>query len=886
MPSLLQAIIEKLERGDSPDSKWPTREGEYWARCPYHDDDHASNFSVSERGYHCFACGAQGGLKALAEKLQIETRQTLAIPGCTLQEYADAKKLPEGFLEGLGLHEVKERRGDARVPVLYIPYKGLDGKLIAMRRRQALKKAPDGTDNRFLWRKGDQLAPYGLWRLDEAQEAGWILLVEGESDAHTAWLHHIPCLGIPGANNWRREWIGYLKDLQVYIWREPDRGGEAFVSSLSGDLSHALVLPAPEGVKDLSDAHIQGRDVRGMLTELQAQAKSLPQPTTQPTLPDAALEATHAQTDLDEEAHYELTPDNDMVYLRPKPVYAHGQFVALHWERVRVANFGAQITHEVQRRDGEHVESLYTVAGRVDAEASRDRAFTVDLDGDAFRDERKARGIIGSAAGARAIIYQPRHFPLAIQELSNGFQTETRFLSTGWQIVDSRLTFVTPGSGIGYCEVSEELKRYSVAPGDTAQGLDALLHGLLEAFPHSVTYFAVAHAFLGPLYHWMTGAKRYVLHLVGETGSLKTSYACALLCLYGPGFVDEEPTEKWSSTTNKIERLGHEAKDVLYLVDDYKGRYVRQSDVTTLIQNFSESRGRGRLNRDATIKQTYHIRGALLSTGEDIPEGEASVISRMLILRLARPAQGANEALRYAQEHAAHLNAVMDAYTRWLAEHASAGQDISVDRQMTRWRDEYMAQCPDNSTNPGRLATNLAQNKMAWAMLGRFLQTQGVWDEAEIAARNQEYDSYALDLLRDMAKRIQKEKASNSFLTAIRALVESGEAELLPRDQEEAHLGKEMLGWKDSDYAFLLPDAAFHSAEKWYRSIGQTIGFSRQAIENQLLDDGVLVQNDSAHMTAVVKINNKFRRVLRIRIEALQVTVGDEEKVDQGELPF
>lgn len=70
-PDLLQAIVRRLDRGGSPDSHFPDRDGEYWALCPFHPDRHPNNFSVSEAGYHCFACGASGGLWGLAEKLGV-----------------------------------------------------------------------------------------------------------------------------------------------------------------------------------------------------------------------------------------------------------------------------------------------------------------------------------------------------------------------------------------------------------------------------------------------------------------------------------------------------------------------------------------------------------------------------------------------------------------------------------------------------------------------------------------------------------------------------------------------------------------------------------------------------------------------------------------------
>ena len=56
-----------------------------------------------------------------------------------------------------------------------------------------------------LWRKGDKPLLYGLSRLQEARDAGHVVLVEGESDAQTLWLHRFPALGVPGASNWRED---------------------------------------------------------------------------------------------------------------------------------------------------------------------------------------------------------------------------------------------------------------------------------------------------------------------------------------------------------------------------------------------------------------------------------------------------------------------------------------------------------------------------------------------------------------------------------------------------------------------------------------------------------------------------------------------------------
>ena len=63
---------------------------------------------------------------------------------------------------------------------------------------------------KILTRKGNKHRLYGGWKLHEARKAGYVFLVEGESDAQTLWYHGEPAVGIPGANGWKAEWASEL----------------------------------------------------------------------------------------------------------------------------------------------------------------------------------------------------------------------------------------------------------------------------------------------------------------------------------------------------------------------------------------------------------------------------------------------------------------------------------------------------------------------------------------------------------------------------------------------------------------------------------------------------------------------------------------------------
>ena len=280
MTALLEQVLVRLARGDAPGDRWPDAGGEYWGLCPFHADNHAGSFSLNKTTglYNCYACQAKGNLRQLARHLGIDTEEATA--GITLDEYAEAKRIPPGFLAKVGVTQEAMRWGKTRIPILHIPYYDEDGAIVAVRRRLFLKKGD--VDNRFRWRKGDKARPYGLWLLEQMRPRGWILLVEGESDCHTAWLHKIPALGIPGAKSWRDEWAIYLQGLEVFAWHEPDQGGDTFVARLRQALPNARVIAPTDGAKDLSEMYIAGRDVVAAVEEQKFRAVPISELSTGP----------------------------------------------------------------------------------------------------------------------------------------------------------------------------------------------------------------------------------------------------------------------------------------------------------------------------------------------------------------------------------------------------------------------------------------------------------------------------------------------------------------------------------------------------------------------------------------------------------------------------
>ena len=154
--------------------------------------------------------------------------------GCTLETYAASKNLP---LEFLTRDDVALEDGTCyvsalgrEVPAVEIPYADQNGEQVATRYRIS-----PGGDNKFRWERGSKTTLYGLHKLEEAHDAGYVLLVEGESDCHTAWYRGLPAVGVPGVDNWRDEWALHLDGIpKIFVMVESDEAGKKLWRSLVG----------------------------------------------------------------------------------------------------------------------------------------------------------------------------------------------------------------------------------------------------------------------------------------------------------------------------------------------------------------------------------------------------------------------------------------------------------------------------------------------------------------------------------------------------------------------------------------------------------------------------------------------------------------------------
>ena len=93
--------------------------------------------------------------------------------------------------------------------------------------------------------------------LDIEQAGDFIGVCEGELDTITlSYCVGIPCIGVPGANSWKRHYTRLLADFErVFVFADVDQPGTEFARSLARELP-VTIVQLPEG-EDVNSMFVQ-----------------------------------------------------------------------------------------------------------------------------------------------------------------------------------------------------------------------------------------------------------------------------------------------------------------------------------------------------------------------------------------------------------------------------------------------------------------------------------------------------------------------------------------------------------------------------------------------------------------------------------------------------
>lgn len=523
---------------------------------------------------------------------------------------------------------------------------------------------------------------------------------------------------------------------------------------------------------------------------------------------------------------------------------------------------------------------------------------TARIDPETIADARRFYSACVRACGADARLIDPgatKYLAQAALELApSDRERSTIYEMTGWQEIDGKLCYLSPAGGVrqpanvhvdlGNLEAGIGLSQAGLSiqgvadKGDQAfqEGIESLI-SMLDSYPRSVTLPAVGFVFLAPLMRWSPIPDRPALHFVGSTGTRKTALLGVLQSFYGcPRFL-----LSWQSTGNSLEIAMSQTRDMLITVDDLKQNMGDRNIGRRVIQSYADRSGRGRATSRGELAAARFAGGLMASAGEDIPEGEASIAARSLFVTIAKGAANL-ERITVAQEAGAAgaLATVTARYIAWLLDSERGGAISVAIRENREYFREGLGENP-GVNDAGRVATSCALILTGMQQACAFLQECQAIQPELLQELETQTRIELLELGIGQARIMVRESYAQGFISAVRTLIETRGAYLVPVEQGQPLEGLEhakipgnypttakACGWELEHEIWLRPDAIWAEVASFLSRQGKAMP-SREGLYRQLDDIGALARKSGDKSTYVAKVGAKSARVLALLKSAL-----------------
>ncbi len=535
--------------------------------------------------------------------------------------------------------------------------------------------------------------------------------------------------------------------------------------------------------------------------------------------------------------------------------------------RQAVAGWVGRVLERTSRMDDdgqvEHLTMLELTCG--------EETLAVHVPSELFGDPNALHRFIAGHAGENFTVRAGmiRHLTPAILALSGTYPRRKTYRFMGWTEIGGSWVYVSPEMSVSAdgqlndppeVELETRLRDYRLCVADWQTSLEAF-KAAVATLPRHLAPSLIAFAMLPVVQRFFpAAATRPAVHLVGTSGSGKSEIASLLTSFYGH-FTRDTPPSQWGDTINTVEALGYALADTLYWVDDYKTIYADERTFTRFLQSYSRGMGRGRLTREAKMRHERPCRGLLLSTGETTIEGEASILSRMLVLEIPpwekRDSGGA--ALAKLEAVRDQLPGFTAKFIQWIAAQVDEGiltKELAsrFDSNVRGYRDSLTSKL-GRQANTGRMVQNWAVLVTTYQMLRQFM--------AELDC-DDALPSWQ-DSIVETVKAVQQERAGQVFIDTLGQLLASGELMLAHdmREPEEPRPGTTIVGYFDERYVYLLPDVAHRAVLRV-----QPLKFNTPAIGAQLKEDGWLIPGTN-NLTVQRRIRGISTRLWQLKTDFL-----------------
>ena len=582
-----------------------------------------------------------------------------------------------------------------------------------------------------------------------------------------------------------------------------------------------------------------------------------------------------------------------------------------------LCNFTARIVAEEVLDDGAEQHTVFVIEGEL---PGGNRLPPARVPAERY----PAMSWVTEAWGMAPVIFAGQgkrdHLRVAIQMLSGTVPRRTVYGHLGWRRIDGRWVFLHQGAGIG--------PDGAIGAVEVEAGIDGLLaydlpdppagDEIIAAIDASLAILdlgadTVTAPLLGAVYRAPLGEAALIdfsVHLTGPTGVFKSELAALAQAHFGAGFNSRRLPASWADTANMLEKKAFLAKDAVLVVDDFAPagtttdvqRLHREAD--RLFRGAGNRSGRARMRADGAGRPTYHSRGLIVSTGEDIPSGQ-SLRARMIVLELA-PGDIDAAVLSLAQRNAVEglLAKAMAGYLRWLAPRIDDLRRTLPERQRAL-RDDFVRQGQHKRTP--EVAASIM---IGWETFLGFAEDVGALPHHSVDPLLERVRAAVLDSAATQAGHQSSEEPAARFLALLGATISSGRAHVTGagdggapdeadrwgwqmvivgagnQEREDWRPRGERVGWLGADDdLFLDPESSFAAVQKLARDQGTSMPIKQRTLWKRLAEQGHLVSRDRARGTNTVRrtIGGRRLEVIHLKASTFAVETDQRDETDQDE---
>ena len=550
----------------------------------------------------------------------------------------------------------------------------------------------------------------------------------------------------------------------------------------------------------------------------------------------------------------------------------------------KLCNFVAWITGEIIQYDGIDTEVLVKIVG-IHASGRMLPEVTIPLSklgSFEWVDHWGADCILEVGSSVR------EHIVKAVRETVFHAERKQEFVVTGWRKINGKYEFLMPGDSDLAVNLPTKLGGYFLSDRCTDDDVKTLA-SLLECklVSPDILYPLVAYIFLSPLIEFLRHAgcvPKFVLFLVGKTGSRKSTLAALMLSFFGRFTATELPLS-FRDTANSIVRYAFSLKDVPTVIDDFHPAGAQEGKKLTataqsIMRSYGDRQGRGRLKADASPMESRPPQGNAIITGEYPPDIGESGTARYLALEL-RESDVDLKVLSHFQQEAARgkFQNCTYGFIQFLKE------SFLCDERTVAEFEKTLASVFESRRNlflesgircHGRVPEMVAHLELSMKILLMFLESRHALSAQRCEEISEEFTQILYRIASRQVENIEKDKPTHIFIRKLYSMIQCGQvvvrkrSSYLPGDYSPPNF----IGYEDNNYYFLNKDAAHRQVKKLCEDQGESFSVSVLSLTKALAEEGFSLKDGNKN-TKKLDLGDTSPRMIWLRKDRAQAIIDE-----------